>query len=47
MATSESLADIYFSSIVRESCLSLVNYGVDWDLHAEENVVVPMEINLI
>ena len=47
VATSESLADIYFSSIVRESCLSLVNYGVDWDLHAEEKVVVLMKINLL
>ena len=47
VATSESLADISFSSRVRESCLSLVDRGIDCTVYSEAEVVVLMEINII
>ena len=47
VATSESLADISFSSRVRESCLSLVDCGIDCTVYSEAEVVVLMEINII
>ena len=43
----ESLEEIYFSSRVRKSCLSLVDCRVDCDVDAQAKVVVLMEMNLI
>ena len=47
VATWENLADISFSSIVRESCLYFVDCGVDCAVYAEAKLVVLMEINII
>ena len=47
VATSESLAEIYFSLRVRKSCLSLVDYRVDCAVDAQAIMVVLMETNMI
>ena len=47
VATSESPAEIYFSSRVRKSCLSLVDCLVDCTVNEQAKVVVLMEMNVI
>ena len=47
MATLERLAEIYFSSRVRKSCLSLVEFHVDCAVDAQSEVELLMEMNII
>ena len=47
VATSYSVADISFRSVVRKSCLSLVDFVVDCAVYAEANFVVLIDINEI